>query len=119
MPHKDAEARKEYNRQYHKKWYRKNREKVLVRMKRYNQERRKIIETWYGEYKETLSCEFCGESAKECLDFHHKDPTNKKFSVAYYSRLGVAIETLKQEIDKCTVLCANCHRKLHAGTLGE
>ena len=67
MPHKDAEARKEYNRQYHKKWYRKNREKVLVRMKRYNQERRKIIETWYGEYKETLSCEFCGDSQSSVL----------------------------------------------------
>lgn len=53
----------------------------------------------------------CGESRYPCLDFHHIDPTSKSATVA-------AIRTCKatfKEILKCTVLCANCHRRLHAG----
>lgn len=114
-----AYKNKEDQKAYYKEWYAKNREKVLDRMKPYNKERRKTIEAWFRNYKETLSCEFCGEDSSECLDFHHKDPTDKRFTIGCYSMMGVSIDTLQQEIAKCIILCANCHRKLHAGTLGE
>ncbi len=71
-------------------------------------ERRK---TWLLEYKKTHPCEKYGESHPACIDFHHRNPVNKKFAISDNSR-GKCLETLKKEIEKCKVLCANCHRKL-------
>ena len=62
-------------------------------------------------------CEICGLKRNtiddlEIFDFHHKDKLNKSFE------LGDNIEskkweTVKQELDKCMMLCANCHRNQH------
>jgi len=65
------------------------------------------------EIKEELSCEICGESHPATLDFHHKDPTEKDFSISDAVGSGYSIETVKEEISKCRILCSNCHRKLH------
>lgn len=78
--------------------------------------RRRVEETkqWFQEYKATLVCERCGEDHPACLDFHHtadKDST----VTALVSRRNASKERIKREINKCKVLCANCHRKLHAG----
>ena len=65
-------------------------------------------------------CVSCGYS--KCLgamDFHHRDPKTKKFSISEVSgrvRLGSEgkwAKSLEQEILKCDLLCANCHRELH------
>ena len=45
-----------------------------------------------------------------CLDFHHL--RDKEFNIANEIK-NLSIDNLKKEIDKCIVLCANCHRKLH------
>ena len=62
-------------------------------------------------------CEICGLKRNtiddlEMFDFHHIDRSNKSFE------LGDKIEdrnweTIKKELDKCMMLCANCHRKQH------
>ena len=58
-------------------------------------------------------CSKCGYSKCEAaLEFHHKDPTQKHFSVATSSK---SWELIKEEADKCTLLCANCHRETHNG----
>jgi hypothetical protein len=60
------------------------------------------------------SCQICGYSkCHEALEFHHKDPTKKDFGISKYR--GVDIERIKPELDKCVLLCANCHRETHAG----
>jgi hypothetical protein len=67
-------------------------------------------------YKETLSCQHCGIPFKgrpEICDFHHLDPSKKEGSIAEMFSLGVKFEKIKEEIDKCTPLCANCHRTVH------
>ena len=48
------------------------------------------------------------------LDFHHLDPNKKSFGL---SKKGLthSWEKIKSEIDKCILVCANCHRELHAG----
>lgn len=59
-------------------------------------------------------CKICGYSkCFAALEFHHIDPTQKNFepSKAYKKKW----ETLKKELDKCALLCANCHREVHAG----
>lgn len=53
-----------------------------------------------------------------CLDFHHKDLALKSYNIAAMARgkLGEGKKKrILEEIAKCDVLCANCHRKLHAG----
>ena len=63
-------------------------------------------------------CARCGESFPDCCyDFHHKDRSKKDFSVSEYterrSKGGVLDGLLKLELDKCLLLCANCHRIEH------
>ena len=64
-------------------------------------------------------CTTCDESATECLDFHHEDPKTKTQSVSWMISNGRSWETISAEIDKCTILCANCHRKLEAAKRRE
>jgi hypothetical protein len=70
-----------------------------------------------------LAVEYAGGCCKGCgydkyqgaLDFHHRDPAQKDFSIAANMRRGDLSETMKAEIDKCVLLCANCHREAHGG----
>lgn len=57
-------------------------------------------------------CECCGynKPIPGCYDFHHKDPSQKSFSI---SGKSWSFERLKQEVDKCTLLCRLCHSELH------
>ena len=64
-----------------------------------------------NEYKDSKSCLKCGENRNWLLDFHHKDPTQKDFQISQGERFGW--EKVKKEIDKCVVLCSNCHRDFH------
>jgi len=82
-------------------------EEVAVRLKR-----RKSIRKWFDEYKKTLKCERCPENNPICLDFHHNDSTKKEYSIS--NMMSWSKESIMKEVEKCSVLCANCHRKEHA-----
>ncbi len=63
-------------------------------------------------------CSVCGYgSCWAALDFHHRDPKIKRYRINTLLRskkLNIKnIESVFKEIDKCDVLCANCHRELH------
>ena len=73
--------------------------------------RRKVLQQWLREYKIGLSCS-CGESHPACLDFHHKDPSMKIDNIGNLASRGWSIKNILKEINKCDVVCANCHRKL-------
>lgn len=62
------------------------------------------------EYKSKLICSKCGENRWWLLDFHHTNPSEKDCEV---TKLIDAPNKLKKELEKCIVLCANCHRHLH------
>jgi len=66
-----------------------------------------------------LGCQICGEDEPCCLDFHHVDEGTKNGRDATVSKLRtvVSLERLLAEIQKCAVLCANCHRKFHEGVI--
>jgi len=75
--------------------------------------RRKKIRQLAVEYKGG-KCEICGyDQCIEALDFHHRNATKKDFSISSkgYTR---SWKRVMEELDKCTILCANCHRELHA-----
>ena len=56
-------------------------------------------------------CQECQESNIACLDFHHRDPTEKSFVIS--CSLHLSFDKLKTEAKKCDLLCSNCHRKHH------
>jgi len=61
------------------------------------------------------SCERCGyKRCKDALEFHHRDSTEKSFSVSKAMVHIRSWEAIRAELDKCDLLCANCHRELHA-----
>lgn len=69
-------------------------------------QRRKLID----RIKTTSGCELCGYNKHpQALDFDHIDRANKTASISKIS-LFANIDSLMLEIDKCRVLCANCHR---------
>lgn len=109
MPYKDKEKQKEKNREYNKKRYLENKEYYILKSK--EQKRKNKLE--FQEYKKTLSCEICGENHPATLDFHHKDKSEKKMIVSDAVGRGYSKKNIKSEIEKCIVLCANCHRKIH------
>lgn len=60
------------------------------------------------------ACIRCGyDKCQDAMDFHHRDPAEKNFTIGggAYTRKW---DSLKLELDKCDLLCANCHRELHA-----
>ncbi len=60
-------------------------------------------------------CERCGyDKCEAALQFHHIDPTEKDFSISHIN-LGQEfnLEKLYKEVDKCILLCANCHAEEH------
>lgn len=105
MPFKDK--KKQTDAQH--AWYLKNKNKLLEKQREF---RRKARDT-FTEYKRSLKCEKCGESDPVCLDFHHRDPTQKEIGISDAVNSKWTLERLKKEIEKCIVVCANCHRKIH------
>jgi len=57
-------------------------------------------------------CEICSyDSCTAALEFHHKDPSIKDFGISTNS--NKAWSKIKIELDKCVLVCANCHREIH------
>ncbi|MFT4250042.1 MAG: hypothetical protein ACMXYD_01640 [Candidatus Woesearchaeota archaeon] len=104
---------REKQREYWRNWYRNNPEKAKEYYRKKAKKRRKKITQWYHEYKDTLSCEHCGEEENVCLEFHHPDPEQKDLAPSQMKQLAYSIARIQEEMNKCVVLCANCHRKEH------
>jgi hypothetical protein len=47
------------------------------------------------------------------FDFHHKDPSKKEVSLSSSSMISLTWEQICQELDKCELLCSNCHKLRH------
>jgi hypothetical protein len=85
--------------------YKKNKEVYIKRA------RKKAIfnRQWYVDYKEQNSCYDCGQRYPHYVtDFDHRDPATKKGNVS--TMVTGSLKLLKEEIDKCDLVCANCHR---------
>lgn len=65
--------------------------------------------------KSDMGCAVCEEKDSSCLDFHHV--LGKSRNVSQMIMDKVSIHTLLSETDKCIVLCASCHRKVHSGSI--
>jgi len=93
-----------------RRWYARNKDHAKEKVV----ERRRLLAEWFREFKTDLKCK-CGEDHIGCLEFHHTDPSQKDMTVAQAVHNGWGKERILAEVEKCEVLCANCHRKLHWG----
>lgn len=61
-------------------------------------------------------CEKCGyDKCEQALHFHHLNPDIKDFQISEsYNLYGCNLEKMKEEADKCIMICANCHAEIHA-----
>jgi 5-methylcytosine-specific restriction endonuclease McrA len=76
--------------------------------------RRKKLREMARDYKGG-SCMICGyKNCQRSLSFHHLNPKEKDFDLSSRG-LTRSWERIKKEIDKCVLLCANCHMEVHDG----
>ena len=75
--------------------------------------RRKLRYDVVEEYKLTYACKVCGYNrCAQALDFHHLG--DKEEAISLMIQKCRPLEKIVAEMAKCEVLCANCHRELHA-----
>ena len=81
-------------------------EKTMDRIK----STRKTIDKYVREYKETHPCEDCGQYyAWWILQFDHLPEFEKLFNISQYKTFTLNLDVIKEEMDKCHLVCANCH----------
>ena len=78
-------------------------------MRKKYQENKDII----ADMKASQGCVKCGDTRSYVLDYHHINPEEKDETIARLVSNNATEERIKQEIAKCVVLCANCHREFH------
>lgn len=71
--------------------------------------RRKRNVDFVIDYLKDKKCLDCGEDDIVVLEFDHI--SDKKFEISYATRATYSLEKIKQEIDKCDIVCANCHKR--------
>lgn len=97
-------------REYRRKYYHENKEKEKARIQKRKDDLRKFV----FSLRENKACIKCGENHPACLDFHHRDPSEKEAQLSNVAvEKGWSKERILDEVAKCDILCANCHRKHH------
>lgn len=101
------------SKEYMKQWRENNREKCREYARKGGKKLRAKTVNWYKDYKSGLTCELCNEKDPVCLEFHHIDPSTKIADISVMVRNRASVEKILAEMEKCEVICANCHRKTH------
>ena len=90
------------------KYYKNNKDRLIS----YSSSRKVERKLRAVEYKGG-KCQRCGYSAYYgALEFHHRDPSQKDFTIGHVNRKW---DNIVAELDKCDLLCANCHREVEGG----
>lgn len=99
--------KREYDRKYHA-----NRSPAAKeRKQRLQRERQRSILKEIRKYKQSKGCQDCSETDPIVLEFDHREPSKKEVTIGTVIRFGWSLERLMKEIEKCDVVCANCHRR--------
>lgn len=108
MPYKGTDPeRLAANRQYRRNHYYAFPEPYKERAKQRNKEIKEMVDKLKSE-----PCTDCGASFPPyVMDFDHRDPSQKSDIVSRMVRRAVAVKTILDEIAKCDLVCANCHRE--------
>lgn len=94
-----------------KKHYENNKKVIIEKQRNINKkvrlEKRKFLLT----YLNNNPCVDCGEPDPIVLEFDHVDPETKLSTISKMISDNVSLEKIKEEIRKCEIRCANCHRR--------
>lgn len=83
---------------------------VNLRMESKHKRKQNLVKILGGK------CQLCGFDAfLEGLEFHHEKPDEKQFQISTAIKNGRNLKDCLEEVKKCYLLCANCHRGIHAG----
>lgn len=90
------------NPEYYRRYYNKQHHEKYSKLKK------------IGHILKVNGCAICGyNKCDAALDFHHSNPEDKVFMINMHS-IGIKNnEQLVEELNKCILLCANCHREIH------
>ena len=94
---------------YHDKHYQDNKKQYADR----NKKRRQAIVDLITYYKHEEICDNCGFDTWQILHFHHMDCQQKDFVIADAVKILPSLDRLLTEMDKCKLLCPNCHALEH------
>lgn len=108
------EKRLAYNRKYwktNKAQLLAGRSKYYAQSNSYSQKRRHKNKARALNFKKEVKCIQCGFSHPAALHFHHLDPSLKEFEImkVLSSNRKIDWEVVEEEVEKCVLLCANCH----------
>lgn len=114
---KQCTSCKEYKNE--SEFYWKNKEHTILNSRckicsndRMNQLRKERFEQ-VAQYKTERGCKICGEKRHWVLDFHHRNSDEKEKTISRMISKNMTWDKILQEIEKCDILCANCHRDYH------
>lgn len=102
---------KDCSRKYIREHYNKNKDYYLKKSKNRNAELRTKTLEYIGKYLSTHPCVDCGESDILVLEFDHADRKTKTEEVNKLVRSRGPFNKIVEEVQKCEVRCANCHRR--------
>lgn len=110
---------KEKDKITHAIYMEKNKEKMKTWYKNYNKKKypqtKKIQKKMLFDLK-INGCAICGyNKCIYALDFHHVNPRTKKFNITRQQMTSQSDKRLKEEINKCILLCSNCHDEIEWG----
>ena len=97
---------------HHKGYYQANHKRYTD----YNRERKRRNQQFVRDYLKEHPCLDCGESDPVVLDFDHL--RDKIKDISYLASRQFSIATIQKEIEKCEVVCSNCHRRRTADRAG-
>ncbi len=101
------EKRRRIWKEHYHKYGSKYRERAVERNRKLKIKHKKLL----LEYLNDKSCKICGVSDPRVLEFDHIDSTTKSFTIARgISSLLLSWPKILVEIEKCQILCANCHK---------
>lgn len=102
---------KECSREYIKEHYYKNKDYYLKKAKKRNKKEKEKKSKYIYNYLKNHPCVDCGERDILVLEFDHKDRQDKNHTISIILRENIRFKKLTNEVAKCEVRCANCHRR--------
>jgi hypothetical protein len=108
MPYKD----KEKQRAYIKRHYEANKPDYIARARAHDKKVTAKGRAWLLEYLLANPCVDCGEADPIVLEFDHRPGSGKRFDVGAFATGNYSFQSLLDEVAKCDVRCANCHRRI-------
>ena len=101
---------------YRKQHYLQNKAKYIAKAVIWNNKQKDILMQYLFETLRRSQCVDCGEKDIVVLDFDHI--SDKKLGIAEMYRNRYSLQAIKDEIKKCVIRCANCHRRKTAKESG-